>query len=110
MFKSTSFSSQEKLDAGHYRLSVKHEKQANNQGKVSLYADDVLIGEGIIGNIDSLGFFNGLLHIGYNELSYVTPYYKSPFSLGESLKKLSIRTEPYQTDLKAVIEKELAVE
>ena len=103
-------SSDEKLEAGHYTLSVKHEKQENHQGEISLYADNALIGEGMIGHIDSLGFFNGLLHIGYNELSYITPYYKNPFSLGERLKKLSIRTEPYQTDLKAVVEKELAVE
>ncbi|WP_338448541.1 arylsulfatase [Niallia oryzisoli] len=102
--------SKEKFSLGDYRLSIRHEKLANNQGKITLYANDVLIGEGVIGNIDSLGFFNGMLHIGYNELSYITPYYKDPFSLGENLRKVSIRTDKYQIDLKEVIEKELAVE
>ena len=102
--------SKETLEVGHHQLVVKHEKQSDNQGNIRLYADDVLIGEGIIKDIDALGFFNGLLHIGYNELSYITPYYQNPFSLGEQLKKVSIQTESYQTDLKAVVEKELATE
>ncbi|HZH58761.1 MAG TPA: arylsulfatase, partial [Metabacillus sp.] len=103
-------SSKVKLETGYYTLKVKHEKLADNQGKIHLFANDLLIGEGILENIHALGFFSGLLHIGYNELSYITPYYKNPFSLGKQLKKVSFLTESYEKDLKEIVEKELAIE
>lgn len=102
--------SDKKLLPGDNHLKVRHHKRNNDQGTISLYANDELIGEGIIGQIHDLGFFNGLYHVGYNELSYITPYYKDPFSLGEQLKKLKIITGSYEKDLQEVIEKELAIE
>lgn len=98
------------LEAGYQQLKVEHEILKSNQGEIRLYSNDILIGKGIIGDIDSIGFFDGLLHIGHNESSYITPHYKEPFSLVDRLKKVSIHTEKYQRNLKEIIKKELAIE
>lgn len=102
--------SDKRLLSGDHHLKIRHHKRKDDQGMIRLYANDELIGEGIIGHIHDLGFFNGLYHVGYNELSYITPYYKEPFSLGDQLKKIKIITGSYEKDLQEVIEKELAIE
>jgi arylsulfatase len=103
--------SQTNLKPGIHQLTVKHEKLgSNNQGKITLFEDFLLIGEGIIEDIHALGFFNGLFHVGYNELSYITPYYKTPFSLGDNLKKVTIQVDHQDNNFNDLIKRELATE